>query len=183
MIGLFRRTKLSEEWSQAGRYGASGFSRFGLGLMRGRFRIRAFLLLLGLGCAGYGLLYKDDSLASMHGANSYSFAGESIVSLRAFVRSNPDNILRMVGRDISVLLEEPELVRADFPTVVWQYRKDNCVLDVYFASSAEDVLDAPVVHYEARYRDAGGLDKPGYNCLVEITSEQTQVVALDDFGS
>ncbi len=81
------------------------------------------------------------------------YTGAERKNIRHFVRSNPDSLLRMSGQDIALVLNEPELVRQDYPTVVWQYRGDNCVLDVYFASMEEDVSEAPIVHYEIRSRE------------------------------
>jgi hypothetical protein len=65
-----------------------------------------------------------------------------------------DRILKLSGRDVYEILDQPELVRRDLPTVVWQYRNESCVLDVYFKASGDDVLAEPVVHYEVRGRSA-----------------------------
>lgn len=67
-----------------------------------------------------------------------------------------DNLTKMHGATVMAALGEAGLVRADLPTVVWQYRSASCVLDVYFKSEQEDVVLAPVIHYEIRSRSVEG---------------------------
>lgn len=65
-----------------------------------------------------------------------------------------DNLGKMHGATVLAALSEPSLIRSDLPTVIWQYRSSLCVLDVYFKSEKEDVVLAPVIHYEIRSRAA-----------------------------
>ncbi|MFN3701191.1 MAG: hypothetical protein ACK4VI_06685 [Alphaproteobacteria bacterium] len=81
-----------------------------------------------------------------------NFTASQRRNLQRAIAFNPDNIEKMHGETIRAALQEPELVRADLPTVVWQYRTENCVLDVYFRTQTADVTLAPVVHYEVRSR-------------------------------
>jgi len=76
----------------------------------------------------------------------------STASLRREVAFSPDTILDIKGRDVHKIFNTPELVRRDLPTVIWQYRNEACVLDVYFTAASADVMKAPVVHYEMRER-------------------------------
>ncbi len=71
----------------------------------------------------------------------------------------PGHLLSIRGQDVKMVLREPELVRHESPTTIWQYRTDACVLDIYFAGDADPLL-APVAHYEirARGKDAGDAD-------------------------
>ncbi len=181
MIDLFRKVNLKREWSQASFKGASGFSSMGNSKkrFRKRYLLPAFLVIF----VYYGFYMNDRPVGAIAAASSVaSFSEEGGLdygsSLREFVRSNHDNLLRMVGADVSALMDAPELVRADLPTVIWQYRKNNCVLDVYFASSSSDVSGAPVVHYEARLRDDGALD--GASCVSEMISVSQDVGRLAD---
>lgn len=79
--------------------------------------------------------------------------GKSAARLRRDISISPDKILEVSGRDVYATFDRPELVRQDLPTVVWQYRSESCVLDVYFTASGSDVMKSPVVHYEMRGRD------------------------------
>ncbi len=67
----------------------------------------------------------------------------------------PDNLLYVTAKDVRALLHEPEMVRVDAPTMVWQYRSDECVLDIFFKANSEADINAPVKHYEIRSRAQG----------------------------
>jgi hypothetical protein len=64
-----------------------------------------------------------------------------------------DNLVKMHGATVSAALGEASLIRADLPTVVWQYRSNICVLDIFFKAESEDVVLSPVIHYEIRSRE------------------------------
>ena len=66
-----------------------------------------------------------------------------------------DNLYKLRAAAVRTAFGEPELVRADIPTVVWQYRSSSCVLDVYFKTDDTKGDYAPVVHYEVRSRQTG----------------------------
>ena len=74
-------------------------------------------------------------------------------SIRRVVMKSPEGLMQLSGRDVQAVLQKPELVRKDLPTVVWQYRNESCVLDVYFTTSSPKASQAPVVHYEVRARN------------------------------
>ncbi len=102
--------------------------------------------LRGEGGAAYASVFS-----SGHGVEQpYSERARS--KIRRNIVHSSDRILKLSGRDIYEVLDRPELVRRDLPTIVWQYRNDSCVLDVYFTTSGDDVLTEPVVHYEVRLR-------------------------------
>ena len=71
----------------------------------------------------------------------------------------PGHLLNIRGQDVKMVLREPELVRHESPTTIWQYRTDACVLDIYFSGNADPLL-TPVAHYEirARGKNAGNAD-------------------------
>lgn len=74
-----------------------------------------------------------------------------------------DNLVKMHGATVMAALGEASLVRADLPTVIWQYRSESCVLDIYFKADDADVVLAPVIHYEMRSRLETGADAHNIN--------------------
>ena len=101
---------------------------------------------------------KRDALAS-----STSFDGRAIVEdgrysvpqkrrIRQQVLNSQDELLNLTGAEVRAILDQPELIRRDAPTIVWQYRNDECVVDLYFTTGAAKALKAPVVHFETRPR-------------------------------
>lgn len=97
---------------------------------------------------------------------------------------DPAQILQMSGSDIQRVLYEPELVRADLPTVIWQYRGDGCALDVYFTAAGTDVSNSPVVHYEMRSRDVRAVAKvDGAACIESIKRPRRSLVSFLDFSA
>jgi hypothetical protein len=78
---------------------------------------------------------------------------DRIREIRQTVSLDPKNILDVSGREIYAVLDQPELVRTDSPTTVWQYRNSFCVLDIYFTTRDKTAARAPAVHYEVRARE------------------------------
>ena len=104
-------------------------------------------------------------------------------SFRRTVLSMPDGLLSLNGGQVRAVFNQPELVRRDLPTIVWQYRNAQCVLDVYFTARAQ-VAATPVVHYEVRARgkDARDEDVQG-RCLQALVRERAgaRLVTIDRF--
>ncbi len=93
---------------------------------------------------------------------------------------SPDNLLEVAARDVGVLLGMPEMVRFDAPTLVWQYRSDMCVLDIYFSAANEDDLQAPVAHYEMRARGQDvGDEQVNRDCLHDLVTQRTAPRMVD----
>lgn len=101
---------------------------------------------------------RRDALAS-----SSAFDGRMIVEdgrytlpqkrdIRQKILRDQKELLNLTGAEIRAILDQPELVRRDAPTTVWQYRNDSCVVDLYFTTPNPQALKAPVVHFEARGR-------------------------------
>jgi hypothetical protein len=78
-------------------------------------------------------------------------------TLMESVSYQPENLLKVTAQDVRAVLNEPELIRKDLPTVIWQYRADACVLDIYFQTQQDNDDAAHVVHFEVRTR---GKDSP-----------------------
>lgn len=90
--------------------------------------------------------------ASMESGIADFTPSQKIYIVRA-LQSNYDNLIKMQGASLRAVFDEPESVRADLPTVVWQYRSKKCVLDIYFKSDDANVDFEDVVYYEMRNRD------------------------------
>lgn len=75
-------------------------------------------------------------------------AGRLIRQAAAQVKGDPDALLRLTGAQIGLLFSTPGLLRHEGVMNVWQYRTDDCVLDIYVADSGR----GKVVHYETRAR-------------------------------
>ena len=104
-------------------------------------------------------------------------------SLRRAVLGAPDGLLALNGGQVRAVFNQPELVRRDLPTIVWQYRTSECVLDVYFTTRAQ-VAATPVAHYEVRARGKGVADEDVHkSCLQTLVRERAGVnfVKLDGF--
>lgn len=111
---------------------------------------------------------KAQASASMEGGVA-EFSPAQLHYIRRALNSNFDNISKLQGATVRAALDAPEMVRADLPTVVWQYRSDQCVLDIYFKSEEEVADFANVVHYEMRHRDATSSNFAGeQKCLRSI---------------
>ncbi|MCC6597665.1 MAG: hypothetical protein IT559_02615 [Alphaproteobacteria bacterium] len=80
-------------------------------------------------------------------------------ALRRAISTDSKNLLDQPGYFIRAVLSEPEMIRRDSPTVVWQYRNASCVLDLYYTTQQKNELKAPVVHYEIRAREKGVRDE------------------------
>ncbi len=122
--------------------------------------------------------------ASLGASASIGAEEEDVASyarvLKAKIVKDTDELLELSGRDIEQVLSAPELVRADLPTVVWQYRTDACVLDVYFTASSQDVSKAPVAYYEVRSRDKKGeLQVNAKDCLSNMVQGGNLISFLD----
>ncbi len=118
-------------------------------------------------------------------ASSSSFDGRIIVedgryslpqkrSIRQQVLRDQQGLLDLTGSEVRAILDQPELVRRDAPTIVWQYRNDSCVVDLYFTTTAAKASKAPVVHYEARGRTDEVSDEfASENCVESLVRDAT----------
>lgn len=153
----------------------------------------AVFMLTGLGVtsslpglsAGRGLLRDNIFMARL----SVREDGRYARTLATLLRDDPRVFLRMMADDVKLILDEPDLRRADGPFAVWQYRSETCVLDVYLSAMegenhGNDTLR--VVDYEARPRvkarlievAAGGGGETDLSCFDSVISAAAQNRAL-----
>jgi len=146
------------------------------------------MLSFGMACVAIlGLFVLIHSLRQGEGealASSSSVSGKTIEdgarysalqkrAIRRAVMVDADELMGLNGRDVRAVLNQPELVRRDLPTVVWQYRNEACVLDVYFTTASAKASKAPVAHYEVRARQKGVADEDiGAVCVQSLIRER-----------
>ena len=101
-------------------------------------------------------------------------------NMRREINGNHQAILNLTGGDIQAVLSEPEMVRQDSPTIVWQYRNENCVLDVFFTTADQNALSAPAVHYEMRSRKDASADQDiQKNCMRSLLRRGSPIQFTD----
>lgn len=87
------------------------------------------------------------------------------------IDDDPTQLLQMTKDDLNGLLGQPDLVRRETPAEIWQYRGQDCVLDL-FLYNEEDKPDSPfkVVYSEARDLEAKKTDQR--SCLNSLLRAQ-----------
>ena len=93
---------------------------------------------------------------SLHQNMAYAYGGSSAVQVSADasrvvaaqVKGNPEALLKITGVQAGMIFDEPGLKRTEGDMAIWQYRTNDCVLDLYIADTGEGA----VTHYEARPR-------------------------------
>jgi hypothetical protein len=99
------------------------------------------------GTIGGGLLRDNPVLAHMSEKEQARYAR----TLADLLDTDPQAFLKFADVDVELLLREPGLKRADGPVQVWQYRNENCVLDLYIGKDADRDIHH-VIDYEIRER-------------------------------
>ncbi len=66
----------------------------------------------------------------------------------AQIKSNPEALLKMNGKQVAVIFSTPGLQRIEGDMDLWQYRTPSCVMDLYIADNGKGA----VAHYEMRSR-------------------------------
>lgn len=72
--------------------------------------------------------------------------------LKKLLIKDPERISMLLGQDLQLVMGHPALERKDAMMSMWQFRSDDCVLDVYFKPTSDDWQYAPMMHYEMRKR-------------------------------
>ncbi|HOO81044.1 MAG TPA: hypothetical protein PK513_00885 [Alphaproteobacteria bacterium] len=134
----------------------------------------------------YGQAQAASGLAGKMIVRDAEYSRADKRALRRVMLGGSESLLSLSARDVRVVLSQPELVRRDLPTVIWQYRNKVCVLDVYFtvADGVKKVSEAPVAHYEVRARQKGMSDQDVQEeCLENLVraNAEARFVRLDGF--
>ena len=120
-------------------------------------------------------------------ASSSDFAGMSkgelmqhAYELQNITAEKPDALTDLAAREVSLMLAEPDLERKDLPSVVWQYRSQSCVLDVYYTVEGE-IQTSQVQHFEFRERELitkknNDESVVAWNCLQSLYSERRAMI-------
>ncbi len=70
--------------------------------------------------------------------------------LSALVLEDPDRLFQLIGNDLLVMFDTPDLRRGEGAAQIWQYRTARCVVDLFFEPG--DAEGAVIAHYEIRPR-------------------------------
>ncbi len=136
-------------------------------LMAGGVMLGLFVLIHGLRQGEGEALASSSSVSGKEIADGARYSAVQKRGIRRAVMANPDELMSLNGRDVRAVLNQPGLVRRDLPTVVWQYRNEACVLDVYFTTASAKATKAPVAHYEIRARQKGVTDEDVQDVCVQ----------------
>ena len=120
--------------------------------------LAVFVALLSFGSATKDFTFevpKAEAATSMVDGVNPVFTNTQTRYIQRALSARHDNLYKLRGASVRTAFGDPGLVRADMPTVVWQYRSRDCVLDIYFKSDDADVNYAPIVYYEVRSRKNG----------------------------
>ena len=79
----------------------------------------------------------------------------SYYDLKDDIVQRNEALLGLEGRQVLRLFDFPELVRLDVPVSLWQYRSDDCVLDLFLGVDDPKLSVERVIHSETRPRDPG----------------------------
>lgn len=82
---------------------------------------------------------------------------------------NPDAMIGISARDLHVLFGNSDFIRYEGRSMLWQYKNDSCVLDIFFETREGKSQDmAPAAYYEIRpaASDSGEVDKP--SCIRDL---------------
>jgi hypothetical protein len=115
-------------------------------------------------------------LFSDWGAQSGSPAEGFLANARAFVSDRPDVLADLTSREVSYLFGPPTMVRNEGRAAIWQYRGDECTLNVYLDGDQGDVSAARVLGFDVWARNpvvrAGAVEVNQYDdadCIGEMT--------------
>ncbi len=59
-----------------------------------------------------------------------------VYALQENVADNPSFLKGLSDEKIALILAQPELKRTDSPTEIWQYRSEDCIIDIYFVQKS-----------------------------------------------
>jgi len=121
------------------------------------------------GCAGG----YHGPFAQENAGSSPAYAGLTTASSATSGSSAtpPGDLIGMEAPALQTLLGTPGLVRKDDPAEVWQYRSQDCVLDIYLYPDHDRLT---VAHAEARAPKVKG--DPLSACIAEFSQPRPKTV-------
>ena len=87
----------------------------------------------------------------------------AIAPAAAGLPTHVEQLRGVAAAELARRLGEPDFVRAEPPGVIWQYRSDDCVLELILYPSGDQLL---VAYAETRERELTGAEQSG--CYAEI---------------
>ena len=83
---------------------------------------------------------------------------------------DPEHLIGLPAYNVKKLLGSPEFKRNDSPAKVWQYRKEICLLDIFFYRNTNNSKKLEVKHIDVRGRD---VSKISYEkCFLEVIAKR-----------
>ncbi len=83
--------------------------------------------------------------------------------------SDVEQLRGFPAAELARRLGEPDFVREEPPAVVWQYRSEDCVLDLFFYRSGDELL---LAHAETRDREVAGASAS--DCYAEVVARRAR---------
>ena len=83
---------------------------------------------------------------------------------------DPEHLMGLPTYNVKKILGEPEFKRTDSPAKVWQYRKEICLLDIFFYRNISNSKKLEVKHIDVRGRN---VSKISYEkCFLEVIAKK-----------
>jgi len=100
---------------------------------------------------------------------------------RSIVQNDPKALMKLNNQEISYLFGKPTFSRKDADARVWQYKTNNCVIDVYFYEEGKGA-QSPVSYVDMRFKEELF---PGSQSKTSVSQEEQSrclqdVVAMSD---
>ncbi len=110
---------------------------------------------------------------------SYYPAEGYIARAQKYVSGAPDALNMLTQQEVTYILGAPAMTRHDADAVVWQYKSESCIVDVYFYKKSGDHAPSAVSYVDMRpnsLADKTFSDRMKSKCLARVM-EHPQVEA------
>jgi len=113
---------------------------------------------------------------------------------RRYLSGHPEGLMHMTEMQISYLFGAPSARRGEQSLEIWQYRTQNCLLDIHFSRHADDAAGNAKAHRQVSYYALRQLDTPDWMSDPAAadgdilpskirTSDKTRMCMEDIFGA
>lgn len=175
----------------------SGFFIYAAGFISQMMKLRSGMVFMACVCLFVMgvILVKASVFSGTIDAKAYASAGLGAGEIadaadvpksyrRQLMRSlykDSENLYQLSHYEAQSVFGTSEFIRRDDPTVIWQYRTDACVLDIYFRAQNPGAL-GKIVHYEMRSRRDGDALDDG-DCMASLLKKNSgpQMVSVNAF--